>query len=135
MSAIKWFQEHWDINAVDFADMFATATETKKTYGLLNAMNNFLQKIIIEFAKAVTEAARTMFINLYDESKSIAERVEKFQADAEQLRMKYDLGIWQQHWNWKVILSLSKGIQFKQILHGYTQEYGFRGFLKNMKKL
>lgn len=97
-SAIKWFQEHWDINAVDFAKMFAAATETKKTYGLLNSMNNFPQKMMIEFAKADTEAARAMFLNLYDESKSIAERVEKFQTDAEQLRMKYDPGTWQQHY-------------------------------------
>lgn len=40
--AVKWFQDHWDINANDFADMFAKATE--KTANLLASMNNFPRK-------------------------------------------------------------------------------------------
>ncbi|MGJ8577591.1 EVE domain-containing protein, partial [Heyndrickxia faecalis] len=43
------------------------------------------------------EATRAMFINLYDESKNFAERVEKFQSDAETMRVKYDQGTWRQH--------------------------------------
>lgn len=118
-SAIKWFQEHWDINAVDFAKMFAAATETKKTYGLLNSMNNFPQKMMIEFAKADTEAARAMFLNLYDESKSIAERVEKFQTDAEQLRMKYDPGTWQQHYQKPMAITVYLWLRYPEKYYIY----------------
>ena len=31
--AVKWFQDHWDINAENFSEMFAVSTE--KTAGLL----------------------------------------------------------------------------------------------------
>ena len=33
--AIKWFQDHWDIDAPDFSAMFSKATE--KTYNLLQS--------------------------------------------------------------------------------------------------
>ena len=65
--AVKWFQDHWDINANDFADMFAKATE--KTANLLASMNNFPRKMMIQYAQDDAEAVRAMFINLYDESK------------------------------------------------------------------
>lgn len=118
-SAIKWFQDHWDINAEDFADMFATATETKKTYGLLNSMNNFPRKMMIEFAKVDAETVRAMFINLYDESKSIAERVEKFQADAEQLRLKYDPGTWQQHYQRPMAITVYLWLRYPEKYYIY----------------
>lgn len=67
--AVKWFQDHWDINANDFADMFAKATE--KTANLLASMNNFPRKMMIQYAQDDAEAVRAMFINLYDESKML----------------------------------------------------------------
>lgn len=71
--AVKWFQDHWDINANDFADMFAKATE--KTANLLASMNNFPRKMMIQYAQDDAEAVRAMFINLYDESKDVTERI------------------------------------------------------------
>lgn len=94
--AVKHFQDHWDVNAPDFAEMFTKATD--KTYNLLASMNNFPRSMIQEFAAADAEAIRAMFINLFDETKDLAERVEKFQSDAETLRAKYDDGTWKQHY-------------------------------------
>jgi len=94
--AVKHFQDHWNINAPNFAEMFMKATE--KTFNLLAAMNYFPRAMIRTFAEADQEATRTMFINLYDETKDLAERVEKFQSDAEALREKYNDGTWKQHY-------------------------------------
>lgn len=94
--AVKHFQDNWDIKAHDFAEMFTKATD--KTYNLLASMNNFPRGMIQGFAEADAEATRAMFINLFDETKNFAERVEKFQSDAEALRAKYDDGTWKQHY-------------------------------------
>lgn len=94
--AVKHFQDYWDINAPKFEEMFTRATD--KTYNLLASMNNFPRRMIQGFASADPEAARAMFINLFDETKDFAERVEKFQSDAEVLRAKYDDGTWKQHY-------------------------------------
>ncbi|MEK6461896.1 EVE domain-containing protein [Heyndrickxia faecalis] len=93
--AVQHFQDHWDINASDFAEMFTKATD--KTNNLLASVNNYPRRMIQLYAAADEEATRAMFINLYDESKNFAERVEKFQSDAEAMRVKYDQGTWRQH--------------------------------------
>ncbi|MEH7239099.1 AAA family ATPase [Bacillus sp. JJ1562] len=94
--AVKHFQDHWDINASDFAEMFTKATD--KTFNLLASMNNFPRGMIQDFASVDPEATRAMFIHLFDETKDFVERVEKFQSDAEKLRTKYDEGNWKQHY-------------------------------------
>lgn len=70
--------------------MFIQATD--KTANLLAYMNNFPRGMIQDFAAADAEATRAMFINVFDETKDFAGRVEKFQSDVEALRMKYDDG-------------------------------------------
>ena len=81
--AVKWFQDNWDINANDFAVMFAKATE--KTANLLASMNNFPRKMMIQYAQDDAETVRAMFINLYDESKDVEERILQFQSSAQDL--------------------------------------------------
>ena len=78
--AAQWFQTHWDINAENFYQMFTDATE--KTYNLLASMNNFPRGMIQVYSEQDPEAVRAMFINLFDESKDVSERVIKFQSDA-----------------------------------------------------
>lgn len=94
--AIQHFQEHWDINAENFQNMFMSATD--KTYNLLANMNNYPRGMIKSFAAMDAEAVRVMFIKLFDESKNLAERIEQFQASSEELRIKYDDGTWHQHY-------------------------------------
>ena len=81
--AVKWFQDHWNINAENFYQMFTDATE--KTYSLLASMNNFPRGMIQVYSEQDPEAVRAMFINLFDESKDVVERTAKFQADAQAL--------------------------------------------------
>ena len=62
--AVKTFQDHWDINAADFLEMFWQATE--KTYNLLASRNYFPRRMIKFFAEHDPEAVRSMFISLFD---------------------------------------------------------------------
>ena len=94
--AVKRFQDVWDINAPNFLDMFMKATD--KTYNLLANMSNFPRAMIKEFATADSEFVRAMFINLFDESKDLASRFEKFSSDAEEIRVKHDNGTWKSHY-------------------------------------
>ncbi|MCM1215528.1 MAG: EVE domain-containing protein [Lachnospiraceae bacterium] len=94
--AIKHFQDHWNIDAENFGEMFKLATD--KTLNLLASGYAYPRGMIINFAKADDEAARAMFRNLYDESKDLAERVDAFQTASEELRAKYDDGTWKNHY-------------------------------------
>lgn len=94
--AIQHFQIHWDIHALDFAEMLKTALD--KTNNLLVSKYNFPRGMLLNFATADPEAVRAMFIQLYDESKDLLKRMETFHASAEQLRTKYDDGTWKNHY-------------------------------------
>ena len=88
--AVKWFQDHWDVNAPDFADMLNQSLA--KTYNLLTSANNFPKGMIIGFAKTAPEEVRSMFIALFDESKDICERIETFKQQSAVLLEKYGNG-------------------------------------------
>ena len=94
--AIQSFQEHWNISAENFLDMFMEATD--KTYNLLANMNNYPRGMIKSFAMTDPEAVRSMFMALFDESQNLAQRIEQFITAAEDLRVKYDDGTWKQHY-------------------------------------
>lgn len=96
--AVKHFQDNWDINSPDFLEMISAATLPSKTKSLLTSMNNYPRGMIVEFAKADAEATRAMFIDLFDESKNLVERIDKFQTVAEDMRVKYDDGNWKNHY-------------------------------------
>ena len=51
--AVKCFQDNWDVNAADFADMLTQSLA--KTYNLLASMNNFPARMITGFAKTAPE--------------------------------------------------------------------------------
>lgn len=81
--AIKWFQEHWNIEAEDFTQMFLEATA--KTYNLLVSANNFPRGMIKIFSEKEPETVRSMFKNLYDEKIDVIDRINKFQDKAQEL--------------------------------------------------
>ena len=60
--AVKCFQDNWDVNAADFADMLTRSLA--KTYNLLVSMNNFPGKMIEGFAKAAPEEVRAMYLRV-----------------------------------------------------------------------
>lgn len=81
--AVKCFQDNWNIDAEDFADMLKRSLA--KTYGLLASMNNFPRQMIEIFAEEAPDKVKMMFIALFDENKNIVERILNFKEQAEQL--------------------------------------------------
>lgn len=94
--AVKHFQDHWDIEAENFGEMFKEATA--KTYNLLASGYAYPRAMILEFANADDEATRAMFRALYDEKRDLAERADEFIAASENMRQKYGAESWRSHY-------------------------------------
>ena len=88
--AVKWFQDNWDVNAPDFAEMLNRSLD--KTFNLLASNNNFPKGMIVGFAKSAPEEVRAMFIALFDESKDVFERMDTFKMQSSILLEKYGNG-------------------------------------------
>jgi 5-methylcytosine-specific restriction protein B len=101
--------------------MFKEATA--KTSSLLTAMNNFPRQMVDFFAAADAEATRAMFINLFDESKDLLERVTKFESEAEALRAKFDDGSKKQHFQRLNVISTYLWLHYpdKYYLYKYSE--------------
>lgn len=93
--AVKCFQDNWDINAEDFADMLSQSLS--KTYNLLASMNNFPARMITGFAKTAPEEVRAMYIDLFDETKEVYERINTFKMQSSILLEKYGNGAGQHY--------------------------------------
>ncbi len=100
--AVKWFQDNWDVNAPDFAEMLNCALD--KTYNLLASANNFPKGRIVGFAKSATKEVRAMFIALFDESKDVFERMDAFKLQSTVLLEKYGNGA-AQHYQYENAIS------------------------------
>lgn len=100
--AVKWFQDHWNVNAPDFAEMLNRSLD--KTYNLLASANNFPKGMIVGFAKAAPEEVRSMFISLFDESKDVFERIDAFKLHSTMLLEKYGNGA-AQHYQYENAIS------------------------------
>lgn len=96
--AVKCFQDNWDIKAGNFKDMLNRSLS--KTYNLLSSLNNFPAGMILGFAEAAPENVRSMFIDLFDESKDVFERIEHFKAQSAILLEKYGNGA-KQHYQYE----------------------------------
>ena len=74
--AVKCFQLNWDVNAESFAPMLNKALS--QTSNLLASRNNFPARMITKFAESSPEEVRAMFLELFDESKDVYERIASF---------------------------------------------------------
>lgn len=81
--AIKGFQDNWDINAPDFADMLDRSL--KKTENLLCSFHYYPRAMIFELAKVSPEKVRQMFTDLFDEDQDVVKRVTAFKEQASEL--------------------------------------------------
>ena len=93
--AVKCFQNNWDIKGDDFADMLSRSLA--QTYNLLASINNYPAKMITEFAKAAPEEVRAMYMDLFDESKEVYERIDAFKRQSSLLLEKYGDGAGQHY--------------------------------------
>lgn len=117
--AVKCFQENWDVNASDFADMLTRSLA--KTYNLLASMNNFPAKMIQGFAKVAPEEVRAMYIALFDESKDVVSRILEFKNQSSILLEKYGNGAGQ-HYQYENAVSTYLWLRYPEKY--YIYKYG-----------
>jgi len=94
--AVKHFQKNWDVKAEDFKEMFLNATS--KTYNLLASMNFYPRKMIEVLIDHDTERVRNMFLDLYDESIDLLERIQNYKIAADELKDLYSNNEWNNHY-------------------------------------
>lgn len=75
--AVEHFQEHWDLTAVNFTEMFKEAFRKKENLFYQNSWG-----FIIHAVSYSPETVREMFIQLFDEEKNLQERIFDFQTKA-----------------------------------------------------
>ncbi|MCD7784377.1 MAG: EVE domain-containing protein [Oscillospiraceae bacterium] len=87
--AVKTFQDNWDIEAADFADMLKRSLS--QTGSLLSTAGHFPRAMIEGFAKSAPEEVRTMFRNLFNErgGVDVITRIEQFKESSVELLKKY----------------------------------------------
>ena len=127
--AVKHFQEHWNIDAKDFGEMFKLATD--KTFNLLASGYAYPRGMIINFSKADNEATRMMFKNLFDESQDLEGRVDAFQTESEELRAKFDDGTWRNHYQNTNAISTYLWLRYPDKYYIYKYEL-FRSVAKEL---
>jgi len=117
--AVKCFQDNWDVNAPDFADMLTRSLA--KTYNLLASMNNFPSKMIQGFARVAPEEVRAMYIGLFDESKDVVTRILEFKNQSSILLEKYGNGAGQ-HYQYENAVSTYLWLRYPEKY--YIYKYG-----------
>jgi len=73
------FQAHWNIDAPDFAAMYDAALQNSHTRRWWSGDNFAPKKRMLQFIHLNEDFVRTMFRELFNESKPIANRISKFQ--------------------------------------------------------
>ena len=84
---VKRFQDNWDVEADDFADMLERSlTKTN----LLDARMFYPRSVIIEFARRYESDVRTLFSILFDEQQNLLDRIEIFKTGIVDLHKKWN---------------------------------------------
>ena len=94
--AIKQFRDHWDIEASDFAGMLEQALA--KTYNLLASGYYYAKAMLLGFAGEDPNGVREAFRVLYDETRDLSERVERFIAYADDRKENHNESGWKNHY-------------------------------------
>ncbi len=81
--AVKHFQDTWDINAENFADMLTDAFGPASN--LLSGGMYYPYRMLCAFSRLNPEKMRAMFRLLYDETKPLVERLQPFRAGCDEL--------------------------------------------------
>ena len=81
--AVKHFQDHWNIDAEDFAGMIVEALS--QSANLLNGAMYYPRGMICALAEFNPEKMRELFRLLYNEKISLADRIKPFRSGCEEL--------------------------------------------------
>ena len=107
--AAKCFQDNWDEKAADFVKMLSRSLD--ETSNLLASRQNYPKEMIIRFATAAPEEVRAMFINLFDETRDVIERIDFFKQKSTELLEMYGDGA-KQHYQHENAISTYLWLRF-----------------------
>lgn len=94
--AVKTFQDHWNLEADDFAGMLRQALSG--TQNLLVSHKRYPRRMIIKFAERSPDVVREMFRELFDESRDVFARMYRFKERAAELRELHPSGTTRLHY-------------------------------------
>lgn len=83
---IKKFQDNWNIDAVDFAEMVNRSLPN--TQNLLDSQNYYPRKMLNTNAQSTPEEIRQLFKQLYDEESDLTERIDNYREKFKKLNSK-----------------------------------------------
>lgn len=86
---LKNFQDNWDIDAPDFGKMYDACLQNTTTRRMWKDDNFFPKEMMLKFIKASPDFVRNMFRDLFDEAKSIDNRIARFQFCCDSLLTEY----------------------------------------------
>ena len=118
--AIQHFQKHWNIEADDFATMLDLSLA--KTYSLLMSGFYYARSMIVGFAKEDPDGVRELFRMLYDESRNLSERVDRFIAYADDRKLNHNESGWKNHFQDTKSVSIYLWLRFPDKY--YIYKYG-----------
>ncbi len=90
----KWesqriWQEHWDLEEIDVAGMFSKALENTTTRRIWSREYYTPKKTMLTFAAMQPHFVRAIFQDLFDESKAIGNRIDRFIIHSDELLKEY----------------------------------------------
>ena len=88
--AVQHFQDHWNIEAEDFAGMLKESLS--QTYNLLQGGMYYANKMICELAQLNPEKMRSLFRLLYNERLPLVDRLQPFRTGCDELLEEFRQG-------------------------------------------
>ncbi len=87
--SLKHFQEHWSIDAVDFAAMYDASLQNSLSRQLWSAHSFEPKKMMLTFAHLNEDFVRMAFKGLFDESLPLSSRIDRFMFYCDELLSHY----------------------------------------------
>jgi hypothetical protein len=85
--AIKFFQDHWDIDAEDFPKMLELALNRSKN--LMDSGKYYPKRMLLQYVKLETNEVRSLLRMLFDEEEDLYTRVREFKREIEEVHKRH----------------------------------------------
>jgi hypothetical protein len=87
--SLKIFQENWDLEALDFRNMYDRSLENSRTRRLWKRENYEPKDMMLKFIGLNSEFVRYMFQDLFNENKEVDGRIDRFVFHCDELLREY----------------------------------------------
>lgn len=87
--SLQHFQENWDLDAPDFAEMYDRILQNSQTRRIWKRENYDAKGMMLKFIKMAPDFVRDMFKDLFFEERDIVGRVDRFVFHCDELLREY----------------------------------------------